>query len=523
VYGIDVGQFRDTDGDGHGDLAGVMQGLDHVRSLGASHVWLLPFYPHNDRDNGYDVTDHFATDALNGSTGDLRALLDAAHDRGLGVLVDVVANHTSDTHPWFLQARADPDSPYRDYYIWSRTKPPASKQKKPVFPTVEPSVWTFDRKARAYYHHMYYRSQPDLNLGNAGVRAYLREVVRFWMRLGVDGVRIDSAPHAVDRKDDHRPPGGARFLRELHDAAVAEDPHAILLGEADLPPAGLVRMFQGGRAMTLLLNFYLDAHVFLALARGDAEPIARALRELPRRPTGCQWLNCLRNLDELDLERLTPAEQEDVYAAFAPRKDMLAYDRGIRRRLAPMLGDPARLRLAQALLFALPGMPLLVYGDEIGMGEDLSRPEREAVRTPMQWDASRNAGFSQAPTRRLSARAIAKGPYRHQVVNVAVQEDDPRSMLNLVRRLARLRQRHPSLAQADPRVQAIGSVLVLRYPDVWVAANLASEPASLVAPAGRALIAERARRIDGRARLGAFGFLWVRTGARRRRSANASR
>ncbi|WP_435179272.1 alpha-amylase family protein [Halorussus sp. AFM4] len=452
VYAVDVARFDDADGDGVGDFAGLTDRLDYLSRLGVDCVWLLPFYPSPHRDNGYDVADYYGVDDRYGDLGDFAEFLNEAESRGVRVLVDLVANHTSDQHPWFRKAREDPDSKYRDYYVWTDDPESADVDAETVFPGQEQSVWTYDEVADAYYFHRFYDFEPGLNLANPDVRDELRNVMGYWLRLGVDGFRLDAASHMVEAKgfESTRPDDPHGVIRNFRRFVTKRNTDAVLLGEVDVAPKELGAYFGDGDQLTMLFNFLLDNYLFLGLARENAEPVVEGLRLLPSVPTEGQWVNFLRNLDELDLERLTESEREDVFEAFAPDENMRIFGRGIRRRLAPMLGgDERRLRMAFSLLFSMPGTPMFVYGDEIGMGEDLSLDGRSAVRTPMQWSNAPNAGFSTAPADDLVAPVVDEGPFGYESVNVADQEFDPDSLFNWVQRLVHVRKETPEFGWGD--------------------------------------------------------------------------
>ena len=371
VYALDVGTVLDGDGDGVGDFGGLTSRLDYLVDIGVNCLWLLPFYPSPNRDNGYDVTDYYRVNPRHGTLGDFVEFVRAAKARGLRLIVDLVVNHTSDQHPWFQAARADPESPYRDYYVWTKVPPPT--EEKTVFPTVEPSPWAYDEVAKAHYWHHFYWHQPDLKVANPAVQVEIRKIIEFWLALGVDGFRVDAAPYMVQPKGP-TPGAGHDLFRELRTYLSEQRRDAVFVAEADSAPAELAEFFGGdGRCdeMHLLFNFMLNKYLWLALARGQAEPLNRGLGLLPEVPSGGQWANFVRNLDELDLERLTEEERQEVYRAFGPEERMRVYGRGIRRRAAPMLGDARRLRLAYSLALTLPGTPVIPYGDEIGMGDDL--------------------------------------------------------------------------------------------------------------------------------------------------------
>lgn len=439
IYEIDPSLFHDSNGDGVGDLVGITQRLDYVRGLGATAVWLMPFYKSPFRDAGYDVSDYLSVDPRFGDLADAVALLERAEDLGLRTIVELVVQHTSDKHPWFQAARRDRKSPYRDYYLWS-DQPREDEQVKPIFPTIEDSVWTWDEQAQQYYRHIFYNHEPDLNLANPLVVAEIDRIMAFWLRLGVSGFRVDAASHMAEQAGQGDAKEGYWLLEHMRDFAVQRRPDAILLGETDVPPEEYADYHGSGDCLTLLLNFWLNNHFFLALARGEAKPLIKALNNQPDTPERARYAVWMRNHDELDLERLTDEEREEVMREFAPDQNMRAYNRGIRRRLAPMLdGDDRRLALAHALLFSLPGTPILRYGDEIGMGDNLDLPERLAVRTPMQWSSEANGGFSTAHRDELAAPLIEEGDFAYHQVNVYAQTLRSRSLLNMVGTLARTR------------------------------------------------------------------------------------
>jgi maltose alpha-D-glucosyltransferase/alpha-amylase len=441
VYQIDVAFFLDSNGDGWGDLRGVAERLEHVRGLGASCIWLLPFFTSPYDDGGYDVVDHLAVDPRFGDIADFAILLDKAESLGLRVIIDLVPQHTSIEHPWFQEARHDRRSPYRDYFVWADE--PHETGVQPVFPTVEDSVWTWDDEAQQFYRHTFYDFEPDLELGNPRVREEIRRIMAFWLRLGVSGFRIDAVPYMIERARAADPrKDGFWLLEELREFTSLHQPEAVLLGEVDVPVEGYTDYVGHDDRLSMILDFWMNNQLFLALAREDAEPLTegRARRHAPHHHS--QYATFLRNHDELDLERLPNREREEVLERFAPDDEMRAYGRGIRRRLAPMLGaDVRRLAMAHAILMSLPGSPVLLYGDEIGMGEDLARAERRAVRTLMQWADAPNGGFSLADPDRLprNVRPLADKEFGYERVNVAAQVQDPESLLARVGNLVRSR------------------------------------------------------------------------------------
>lgn len=445
VYCLDVETYLDSDDDGIGDFVGLTRRLDYLSGIGVTCVWLLPFYPSPNRDNGYDVMDYYGVDSRLGTLGDFVEFTRQARARGIHVIIDLVVNHTSDQHPWFQQARKDAQSKYRDYYVWSKERPENADEGM-IFPGVQQSTWTYDEQAEAYYFHRFYEHQPDLNIANPSVRREIAKIMGFWLELGVSGFRIDAAPFLIELRgvDDTGISDPHAYLQELRQFLSWRRGDAILLAEANVEPDTISEYFGDGDRMHMLFNFIVNQRLFLALARQNAAPLKQSLRTLPDIPPTGQWANFLRNHDELDLGRLTKPEQDEIARAFHLTDDMWLYNRGPRRRLPPMLGDDQRrLRLAYSLMFSLPGTPVLRYGEEIGMGDDLSLPERNSIRTAMQWSGEKNGGFSLAPPDTLVRPVISGGKYGYQHVNVAGQRRAPDSLLNWFERLIRTRKDTP--------------------------------------------------------------------------------
>ncbi|GIG86010.1 alpha-amylase family protein [Plantactinospora endophytica] len=455
VYCLDIDTYADSDGDGVGDIKGLIGRLDYLARLGVTCLWLHPIHPSPNRDDGYDATDFYGIDPRFGTLGDFAELLHQAANRGIRVIIDLVVNHTSDQHPWFQSARSSPDSPYRDWYVWADEAPPDRRQGM-VFPGEQDETWSYDRTAKAWFYHRFYRFQPDLNFGNPAVRAEIKKIMSFWLQLGVAGFRIDAAPFIIELTEPGNPdsPKDFEFLTELRQHVQWRRADALLLAEANVQPAQLVDYFgdSGGSAnrLHMLFDFMLNGRLMLALARQDPEPIIDALRDTPALPAGAQWATFLRNHDEIDLSRLTAEQRAQVYAQFGPDENMRIYDRGIRRRLAPMLGnDRRRIELAYALQFSLRGTPVLRYGEEIGMGEDLSLPGRESIRTPMQWSGKPNAGFSTAPADKLIRPVIDGGEHGYEQVNVTAQRHDSKSLLAWFERMIRTLREAPEVGSGS--------------------------------------------------------------------------
>jgi maltose alpha-D-glucosyltransferase/alpha-amylase len=464
IYSLSVEAFMDGNGDGIGDFSGLRDRLDYLESLGVDVLWLAPVYPTPNRDDGYDITDYYGIDGRLGSSGDFAEFLFEAEGRGMRVLLDLVVNHTSERHPWFVSAKASDESDYRDWYVWSRKRPRAARSGV-VFPGVQASTWSYEQKARSWYFHRFYDFEPDLNMENPRVREEIHRVVSYWLRLGVSGFRVDAVPFLIEKP---QPNGGAaqlhfEYLRELREVVQWRRGDAILLGEANVVPRDDEHYFADGQGLHLMFNFWVNQHLFASLATADARPLASALTATRSIPASAQWAYFLRNHDELDLGRLQPAQRDAVFARFAPEASMQLYGRGIRRRLAPMLGDQRRLEFAYSLLFSLPGAPVLRYGEEIGMGENLRLKERDAIRTPMQWGSGRNGGFS--TSERLVRPVIDKGPYGFDAVNVEEQLRRSGSLLRWMIELIRIRKECAVIGTGDWRILPTrsGHVLAVLY------------------------------------------------------------
>jgi trehalose synthase len=488
IYCLDVEKFMDGNGDGVGDFVGLTQKVDYLAGLGVTCLWLMPFYASPNRDDGYDVSDYYAIDPRLGTFGDFVDFMRTAHDRGLRVIAELIVNHTSEEHLWFRAAR-DRDSPLHDFYVWQDEKP-ADEPSDIIFPDAESSVWAWDDVVRRWYLHRFYSFQPDLNVGNPLVRDEIRKIASFWLQLGVDGFRVDAAPYLVDAMglegDAHS--DALDWLRELCSYIQRRDGSSVLIGEVNLPPDELRPFFgdDDGDGLHMLFNFNLNQALFLALARGECEPLDRALDALPDIPERSQWVNFVRNHDELTLDKLDEDEREHVYRTFAPADCMRIYGRGIRRRLPTMLdGDRARIELAYSLLFTLPGTPALLWGEEIGLAEDLELEGRAAVRTPMHWADERNGGFSSAPAEHLVARVRREGSFGYRRVNAASQRHDPGSLLNWVERMIRLRKECHEIGWGTPTRLSTGEACVFVHRYDWegrallFAHNLAFEPKSI--------------------------------------------
>ncbi len=466
IYCLSIATYLDSDGDGIGDFRGLMSRLDYLQGLGVTAIWLMPFQPSPMKDDGYDVADYYGVNPRYGTSGDFVEFTRGCRQRGLRVLIDLVVNHTSDQHPWFQEARRDPKSKYRDWYVWSKKKP-KNAASGVVFPGVQKTTWTYDDVAKAYYFHRFYDFQPDLNTANPEVQAEILKIMGFWLQLGVSGFRMDAVPFVISSKGAKvaKPQEDYEMLRTFSQFLSWREGEAIILAEANvLPDTDMSYFGREGERVQMMFNFDVNQHLFLAMATADGQPLKGAIQSTKRRPATAQWGLFLRNHDELDLGRLEDRQREAVFAAFGPEPDMQLYNRGIRRRLAPMLeGDRRRLELAYSLMMTLPGTPVIRYGDEIAMGDNLKLPERNCARTPMQWSTEPNAGFTKSDKPILPV--ISDGPYSFEHVNVAEQRRDPNSLLNWMERIIRMRKEVPEIGWGDFSFISAGAkeVLVMRY------------------------------------------------------------
>ena len=483
IYCLSVSTFMDADGDGIGDFPGLMNRLDYLQGIGVTAIWLMPFQPSPFRDDGYDVADYYGVDPRYGTLGDFVEFTHGCKQRGIRVLIDLVVNHTSDKHPWFQEARSDPKSKYRDWYVWSKKKPKHASDGV-VFPGVQKSTWNYDKLAKAWYFHRFYDFQPDLNTSNPRVQAEILKIMGFWIQLGVSGFRMDAVPFVIGTKGAavRVPTEQYDMLRTFREFLSWRQGDAIVLAEANVLPKTDMEYFgTSGERMQMMFNFEVNQHMFYALATSDARPLIKALKATKISEATAQWGQFLRNHDELDLGRLTHDQRQAVFAVFAPDKDMQLYNRGIRRRLAPMLqGDRRRLELAYSLMMALPGTPVLRYGDEIGMGDNLRLPERNCARTPMQWSGEPQGGFTKSDKPILPV--ITGGVYGFEHVNVAQQRHDPNSLMNWMERMIRMRKEAPEIGWGEFSILQTRTpeVLAIRYDwrnnSVVVVHNLSATP-----------------------------------------------
>lgn len=480
-YSLDVETFYDSNGDGVGDFQGLIDKLDYLAALGITCIWLLPFFPSPNRDNGYDVMDYYNVDPKLGCLGDFSQLIDKAQVYGIKIIIDLVVNHTSIKHPWFQEARKDRNSKYRDFYVWS-DEPVEFETLELSFAEEENTMWTFDNEAGQYYLHRFYSEQPDLNIMNPDVRDEILKIMGFWLSMGVSGFRIDAAaliiePHGIEGAEQEEM---EKFFEEMRHFLAAKKTDAILLAEANIKPKEVQTYINGESRMHMIFNFFVNQFLFLSLAQGKAQPLQKALQQLPVIQPSGQWLNFLRQHDELNLNLLSEKERELVFNRFAPEEHMKIYDRGIRRRLAPMVnGDNGLLKLSYSILLSLPGVSLIRYGDEIGMGDDLSLEGRDSVRTPMQWTCEPNAGFSKIKKR---TGVIEKGKFGFEKINVLSLQSDSRSLLNWIERLFSIRKQCPEIGSG--KLEMIGDDneglfvhhFKSRHGDLWFAHNFSDQP-----------------------------------------------
>lgn len=512
-YEIHPRAFCDSNGDGAGDLPGLIEKLDYLKELGVDCIWLLPIYPSPRRDDGYDIADYFAIHPEYGTLEDFRRLVTEAHRRGLRIIADLVLNHVSDQHPWFQAARADRHSPYREYFVWSDTAERYAEARI-IFLDTERSNWSWDEQAGQYYWHRFYASQPDLNFDNPKVQQAMLEVMDFWLKLGIDGFRADAVPYLFEREGTNceNLPETHAYLKKIRRWMDEHYPGRILLAEANQWPQETRAYFGDGDEFHMAFHFPVMPRLFKALREGRRTALEWILARTPEIPESCQWCTFLRNHDELTLEMVTEEERQWMWAEYAPQPRM-RLNLGIRRRLAPLLeGDTRKILLANALLFSLPGAPILYYGDEIGMGDDLNLPDRNGVRTPMQWQEGPTAGFSAARPEQLYAQPIDTPDFPLARCNVAAQRADPQSLFNRLRALIAVRKRLTDLhghepvrwlTDSDERLAAFwrGQLLAVH--------NLADAQLSLRLPPGDWQDAISGVQVRDTLTIPPFGFFWL--------------
>ncbi len=511
IYEVAVHSFQDSNGDGFGDLAGMTKRLDYLEWLGIDAVWLLPIMPSPMRDGGYDVSNLTGVRPEFGTIDDVKAFVADAHSRGIHVLTDFVINHTSDQHPWFQESR-QPGSPKRDWYVWSDS-PDRYSDARVIFIDAHDSNWAWDETAGAYYWHRFFDHQPDLNFENPEVREAVKDAVRFWLDLGLDGLRLDAVPYLFeeDGTNCENLPGTHAYLKELRAMVDAEYPGTVLLAEANQWPEELLPYFGDDDECHMAFHFPLMPRLFLSLAIGDVAPVDDIIMRTPAPPPNSRWALFLRNHDEVTLEMVTESERAAMIDAYAPDPSMRK-NLGIRRRLTPMLGnDRRKIELLNAVLLSLPGAPVIYYGDEIGMGDIHTLNDRDGVRTPMQWDSSASGGWSSADPADFYLPVVATEEYGPTAVNVAAQMSDPESLLSFTRHILQTRHDTPELSEAGYERLEVDSTSVLAYArdSVLVFANFSGQPQSV--PANGTILAGNASLAEGSLDLPPLGWAWVRT------------
>ncbi len=436
-YEVNVRAFADGNGDGHGDFIGLMQRADHLSELGVDCVWLMPFYPSPLRDDGYDVSDYYNVAPAYGTLDDFKAALDALHQRNIRVIIDLVVNHTSDQHPWFIESRSSKDNPKRHWYVWNDDNRKYSETRI-IFLDTESSNWTYDAHTGEYYWHRFYKEQPDLNFDNPDVQQAMIDIMRFWLDLGVDGFRVDAVPYLFEREGTNceNLPETHEYVKRMRQIVEKEYPGRIMLAEANQWPWDLVPYLQD--QFHIAFHFPIMPRLFMAVKKGDCRDLIQILHQTPEIPPDTQWCLFLRNHDELTLEMVTEEQRQWMWEQYAPEPRM-RLNLGIRRRLAPLLdNDPNKIMLLNQVMMSLPGSPIVYYGDEIGMGDNIWLPDRNGVRTPMQWDTTTNGGFS---TAKGTYEPVIDDPiYGYHRVNVAAQRQDPDSLLNKTQRMLAARR-----------------------------------------------------------------------------------
>lgn len=451
-YELYLRAFKDGDGNGHGDFVGLREKLDYLQWLGIDCIWLLPVYPSPLNDDGYDIASFYGIHPDFGLLEDFRMTIDEIHRRGMRIIADLVVNHTSDQHPWFKESRRSAHSPMRDWYVWSKTAEEYSDARI-IFLDTEKSNWAYDEQSGEYYWHRFYSSQPDLNYDNYKVQQAMLDVMRFWLDLGIDGFRVDAVPYLYEREGTNceNLPETHDFLKRMRALIDAHYPGRLLLGEANQWPQDVIPYFGNEHNPEFHMNFHfpLMPRLYMALAKEDNTSVIDILQRTPPIPSGTQWATFLRNHDELTLEMVTEEEREFMWDYYAPESSM-RLNLGIRRRLAPLMdNDKRKIMLMHSMLFTLPGTPMLYYGDEIGMGDDLKQFDRNGVRTPMQWSSERNGGFSEAPLEMLYIPPVNDPNYGYTSINVESQLDDPNSQLNAVRDMISTYKRYSQLTYGE--------------------------------------------------------------------------
>ncbi|MEW6083227.1 MAG: maltose alpha-D-glucosyltransferase [Chloroflexota bacterium] len=483
-YQISVRAFKDSNGDGLGDLRGITEKLEYLQTLGVDCLWLMPIYPSPLRDDGYDIADYYNIDPMYGTLDDFKSLIDTAHTRGIRIIMDLVLNHTSDEHPWFKASRSEKNSPFRDYYVWSDTNE-KYKEARIIFLDTETSNWTLDEATGEYYWHRFYSSQPDLNFDNPKVQEEIINIARFWLDLGIDGFRADAVPYLFEREGTNceNLPETHAYLKKLRALMDAKYPGRILLCEANQWPEDVRPYFGNGDEFHMGFHFPIMPRIYMALKKERADDMVEILRRTPPIPENCQWCTFLRNHDELTLEMVTPEERQWMWEQYAP-KPRMRINLGIRRRLAPLLdNDQRKIELANSMLFTLPGSPIIYYGDEIGMGDNIELPDRNGVRTPMQWDGSRNAGFT-------TGRPFAPLIQDYSRINVAEQLKQESSLFHSIRRMIEVRKKCPAFGHGAMEWVNVDNPALAIYTrslqgDIFLVINNLSKSAQKISPSAK--------------------------------------
>lgn len=446
-YELHTRAFHDSNNDGIGDLTGITQKLDYIKELGVDCIWLLPIFSSPLKDDGYDISDFYDIHPDLGTMEDFKELIKETHKKDMRIIADMVVNHTSDQCNWFKKAEEDPESPYHDYYVWSDTDK-KNQDARIIFIDTETSNWAWSEKAQKYYWHRFYSSQPDLNYDNPAVREEMKNILRFWLNFGIDGFRADAVPYLFEREDTNceNLPETHQYLKELRKMMDEEYPQCALLAEANQWPSDLRPYFADGDEFHMAFHFPIMPRIFQAIALGKSDPIIKIMEETPPIPQNCQWCTFLRNHDELTLEMVTGEVRQMLWDFYAPEKSM-RLNLGIRRRLAPLMGgDVQKIELLYAILFSLPGSPVIYYGDEIGMGDNTNLPDRDGLRTPMQWSSKINSGFSERTDGNLFSPVIDSEKFNYMNINVEEQVNNPNSLLNKIRKLIKARKKYPAFS-----------------------------------------------------------------------------
>ena len=518
-YNLDVDVFKDSDGDGVGDFKGLSQKLPYLDSLGINVIWLSPFQPTPDRDDGYDVTDYYGIDPRLGTMADFDNFITEAKKHKLKIVMDMVLNHTSIDHPWYKKARSDSSEKYRSRYVWSATKP-KDFDKGMVFEGFQTQSWSYDEIAKQYYFHRFYDFQPDLNYQNKEVQEEAIKILQFWSAKGIKGFRLDAVPFIIDVPESGAADPAKMFgvLDSIVRGAKSIDKETLLLGEANVSPEENVEYFgEKGDRLQMMFNFYVNQYLFYSMAEEKTTTLVTALNATRQKPKTSQWAYFLRNHDEIDLGRLKKSQRNKVYEKFGPEPNMQLYNRGIRRRLAPMLNNPEQLKMAYSVLYGLPGAAVIRYGEEIGMGDDLTLPERLSVRTPMQWDNIENAGFSIA--KQTVRPVISMGDYAYNKVNVASEIKNRKSLLNFIKSLIRIRKSLPEIGTSNWEVLDLrnDAVFAIRYKSpsgkIIIVHNFSAQAIEVEIPLTgkeKVLIGEQALESKGKLKLKAYGRLWLK-------------